>query len=239
MRLIPVIDLKAGMVVHGVGGRRHQYRPIASQLCSSPDPLDVARSFRDQCGLTEYYLADLDAIGGAEPALATYGAIRYLGCSLWVDAGLRAARQATMLASAGIEKIVAGLETLNDPRELTVLCTELGGDRVVFSLDLKDGIPLGDHAAWGRDPRAIAWRVIADGVRHLIVLDLARVGSGSGLGTEDLCADLARQYPEVNIIAGGGVGSRSDLERLDRIGVRAALVASALHDGRLRAGRDF
>jgi phosphoribosylformimino-5-aminoimidazole carboxamide ribotide isomerase len=184
-------------------------------------------------------LADLDAIGGAEPAMETYTAIRSLGSSLWVDAGLRDAGQAGMLASAGIEKIVAGLETLAAPEELTLLCAQLGGDRVVFSLDLKNGVPLGDKSAWGRDPRGIVSQAIGAGIRNLIVLDLTRVGSGSGLGTEELCADLARKYPEVAMIAGGGVGSRSDLERLDRIGIRAALVASALHDGRLQASRDF
>jgi phosphoribosylformimino-5-aminoimidazole carboxamide ribotide isomerase len=234
MRLIPVIDLKGGTVVHGVGGRRDEYRPIVSQLSPSPNPLDVARSFRDKCGLTEYYLADLDAIGGAEPALAIYAAIRSLGCSLWVDAGLRDPCQAAPLASAGIEKIVVGLETIGGPVDLATLCGQFGGDRIVFSLDLKSGVPLGNESAWGRDPRAIAARAVEAGVRHLIVLDLARVGSSAGPGTEDLCEDLARAYPDVGIIAGGGVRELSDLRRLERIGVRAALVASALHDGRLR-----
>jgi phosphoribosylformimino-5-aminoimidazole carboxamide ribotide isomerase len=234
MRLIPVIDLKGGTVVHGVGGRRNEYRPIVSQMSPSPDPLDVARSFRDRCGLTDYYLADLDAIGGAEPALATYAAVRSLGCSLWVDAGLRHARQAAPLGDAGVDKIVTGLETIEGPVELATLCGQFGPDRIAFSLDLKNGVPLGNDSAWGRDPRAIAACAVGAGVRHLIVLDLARVGSGAGTGTEDLCQDLAGAYPDVEIIAGGGVRELSDLRRLERIGVRSALVASALHDGRLR-----
>jgi phosphoribosylformimino-5-aminoimidazole carboxamide ribotide isomerase len=234
MHLIPVIDLKGGTVVHGVGGRRDEYRPIVSQLSPSPNPLDVARSFRDQCGLTEYYMADLDAIGGAEPALATYAAIRSLGCSLWVDAGLRDAGQAAPLRDAGIKKIVAGLETIGRPVELTTLCCQFGRDRIVFSLDLKNGVPLGNESAWGCDPRAIAARAVEAGVHHLIVLDLARVGSGAGPGTEDLCEELARTYPDVEIVTGGGVREIADLRRLERIGVRAVLVASALHDGRLR-----
>jgi phosphoribosylformimino-5-aminoimidazole carboxamide ribotide isomerase len=233
MRLIPVIDLKGGTVVHGVGGRRDQYRPIVSQLSPSPDPLDVARSFRDKCGLSEYYLADLDAIGGAEPALGTYAAIRSLGCSLWVDAGLRDAGHAAPLRDAGIEKIVAGLETIRGPVELATLCGQFGRDRIVFSLDLKNGVPLGVESAWGRDPRAIAECAVEAGVNYLIVLDLARVGSSAGPGTEGLCEDLARTFPDVEIIAGGGVRELADLHRLERIGVRAALVASALHDGRL------
>ena len=67
----------------------------------------------------------------------------------------------------------------------------------------------------------------------MIVLDLARVGVGSGTGTEELCRQLAATYRDVEVIAGGGVRDAADLRRLKEWGVRAALVASALHDGRL------
>ena len=239
MRLIPVIDLKRGVVVRGVGGRRDEYRPIVSQLSPSADPLDVVRAFREKCGFTDFYLADLDAIGGAEPALSIYSAIRSIGCSLWVDAGLRGTAQAEPLGSADVERIVAGLETLRGPKVLTALCREFGVDRIAFSLDLKDGVPLGNEAVWGRDPLGIATTVVAAGIRRLIVLDLSRVGSGIGLGTDDLCQELTRRYPDVEIVAGGGIRDRSDLGRLEAIGVRAALVASALHDGRLQVGQAF
>jgi phosphoribosylformimino-5-aminoimidazole carboxamide ribotide isomerase len=73
---------------------------------------------------------------------------------------------------------------------------------------------------------------LALGVRRLLVLDLARVGVARGPGTEGLCARLAGQ-PGVEVSAGGGVRGRADLERLAGCGVRAALVASALHDGAL------
>ena len=64
MRIIPVIDLAAKTVVHAVAGRRNQYRPIESKLCESTSPIDIAQAFRSRFGLTELYLADLDAIQG-------------------------------------------------------------------------------------------------------------------------------------------------------------------------------
>jgi phosphoribosylformimino-5-aminoimidazole carboxamide ribotide isomerase len=72
------------------------------------------------------------------------------------------------------------------------------------------------------------------GVRRIIVLDLARVGGYDGTGTIDLCKRLASTYPKVEIVAGGGIRNVADLQRLQAGGVRAALVASALHDGRLQ-----
>ena len=74
---------------------------------------------------------------------------------------------------------------------------------------------------------------IAVGVTRLIVLDLARVGGGAGTGTDDLCREIASTYPHVDVIAGGGIAGPADLRRLAAAGVRGALVASALHDGRL------
>lgn len=233
MRILPVIDLKAGVVVRGVAGRREVYRPIVSKLTSSPDPAAVALAFRDQLGLTEIYLADLDAIGGAEPAWAVYASLRELGCRLWVDAGIRTEALASKLAAAGVERIVAGLETLDGPEILDHLC-RVYGKRIVFSHDLKDGKPLGNRTAWhAEDAWVIAQRAVDAGVRTMIVLDLARVGVGAGTGTEALCGRLAASYCELEVVAGGGVWDRADLVRLKVLRVRTVLAASALHDGRL------
>jgi phosphoribosylformimino-5-aminoimidazole carboxamide ribotide isomerase len=234
MRVVPVIDLKDGVVVRGVAGRREEYRPVVSRLTSSCDPVEVARAFRDRLGLTEMYLADLDAIAGAEPAWGVYEALCRLGCRLWVDAGIRETAQAAALAAAGLERIIVGLETVAGPEVLDWLGRNLGA-RLMFSLDLKNGLPLGDRAAWGTpDAEEIVRRVLAAGIHRVIVLDLVRVGVGGGTGTEVLCRQLAGQFPQLEIVAGGGVCRRDDLARLQACGVHAVLVASALHDGRLR-----
>jgi phosphoribosylformimino-5-aminoimidazole carboxamide ribotide isomerase len=235
MRVIPALDLMGGHVVRGVGGRRHEYRPVVSRLTPSCRPVDVAEAFRSHFGLSELYLADLDAIGGAPPDLGTYAALRQVGFRLWVDAGLRDPAMAIRLADAGIEGLVVGLETVVGPEALGAACRDFG-ERVVFSLDLKGGVPLGDRAAWDHsNPWAIAVRAVAVGVRRLIVLDLERVGGGGGTGTEDLCRRLTAAYPAVEVVAGGGVRGVEDLRRLKEWGVAAALLTSALHDGRLGA----
>jgi phosphoribosylformimino-5-aminoimidazole carboxamide ribotide isomerase len=233
VRVVGVLDLQGGRVVRGVAGRRHEYRPVVSRLTPSCSPRDVARAFRDHLGLSELYLADLDAIGGSPPDWDVYAALRAEGFRLWVDAGVRGAAQMIDLAARGIDSVVAGLETLSGPAALAPAVQALG-ERLVFSLDLQDGAPLGDHAAWGADAAAaVAERAVALGVTRLLVLDLTRVGVGSGLGTEALCASLAASHPRVEIGAGGGVRGRPDLVRLRGLGVRAVLVASALHDAAL------
>jgi len=232
MQIVPVLDMKGGFVVRGVAGRRSEYRPVVSRLTPSCKPLDVARAFRLHFGLTTLYVADLDAIGGAEPALPVYTDLMRDGFRLWIDAGVRRMDRVRLLADAGFG-VVVGLETAA-PAVLAEACAAFD-PRILFSLDMKEGEPLGDAEAWGAaDARAVAEKAVTLGVRRLIVLDLARVGVNGGVGTEGLCAALAQGHADVELIAGGGVRGPEDLRRLATCGVRAALVASALHDGRLR-----
>jgi phosphoribosylformimino-5-aminoimidazole carboxamide ribotide isomerase len=106
---------------------------------------------------------------------------------------------------------------------------------------MRHGELVGDWQAWGlvndRDALGLARRVVELGVRTLIVLDLARVGTGSGTGTEPLVRAIRGEFPDVELIAGGGVKTWADVDRLGEAGADAVLVASALHDGTLRVPR--
>ncbi|MCI0377523.1 MAG: HisA/HisF-related TIM barrel protein [Gemmataceae bacterium] len=246
MQILPVLDLLGGQVVRGVAGRREEYRPIVSRLCSSSAPLAIARAFRTQFGLDCLYLADLDAIlrqlseprpsgSGAAPAISLYRALQDDSFTLWVDAGVRDAASARTIAKAGVDTIVAGLETLNGPETLRELVHNYGPERVVFSLDLKEGKPLA-APTWGSDdPQRIAETALGCGARRFLVLDLARVGVGGGTGTEALYTWLTKRWPELRVTAGGGIRSIDDIQRLAQFGVTSVLVASALHDGRITA----
>jgi len=230
MRLVGVIDLMGGAVVRAIAGRREAYRPIVSPLGPASAPDAIAGALLS-LGVGELYVADLDAIAGAEPAWAALGALQEFAVPLWVDAGVREASRATQLARLGVARVVVGLESVPDPETLARLVDDLG-DRVVFSLDLREGVPLGGWPS--PDPFAIAGQAIRLGVRRVLVLDLARVGVRGGPGTDTLCARLVTAHPGVEVSAGGGIRGRADLERLRSVGVAAALVASALHDGHLR-----
>jgi phosphoribosylformimino-5-aminoimidazole carboxamide ribotide isomerase len=234
MPILPVLDIRRGQVVRGIAGRRSEYRPIVSTLCPTAWPADVARALAEQFAVREFYVADLDAIGGSPPAQATYEQLQADGYRLWIDAGVRTAADAARVASQGVYRIVIGLETVEDPACLAAICRSLSNDRVVFSLDLKGGEPLGDLHVWrAATADDIVERAVAAGITRLLVLDLSRVGVGGGTGTELLCARLHHAYPTLSLAAGGGVRGASDVRRLYRCGVRHVLVASALHDSRL------
>ena len=88
MKVIPVMDILNGVVVHAVRGRRSEYQPLRSVLCASAKPLDVALTFK-ALGFGELYVADLDAITGEH---ANFSILKQIadttGLRLMVDAGI-------------------------------------------------------------------------------------------------------------------------------------------------------
>lgn len=248
MRLIPVLDLKQGVVVRGVGGRRDEYRAVESRVARSADPLDVADGLRAAFGFQEFYIADLDAIAGRAPHGDVIREMVSRDLILLVDAGLRTVAAGRALLDAGVARVIAALETSPGPGELRLLVDALAAERVTFSVDLKGGVLLTAGAGWHtvaesglatlavspRSPQLIlVEQVVACGVRSLIVLDLAGVGEGRGVPTLELCRAVRVMWPDVEIITGGGVRDGADLALLAEAGVDGVLIASALHDGSL------
>jgi phosphoribosylformimino-5-aminoimidazole carboxamide ribotide isomerase len=225
MNIIPVLDLRGGVVVRAHMGQRDRYRPIVSPLSPTSDPVDVMRGLLSVHAFTTFYLADLNAIEGTGDngqVLRRLGA-EFPALAFWVDNGVADAAAADRFLDAGFGHLVVGSESQKDMALLRHLA---GRDRIVLSLDFRgnafQGPPalLDDAAAWPQ---------------RLIVMTLARVGSGAGPDLDRLCAirDVA---PGRDIYAAGGVRDGADLAALRRAGIAGALVATSLHDGRLRSG---
>lgn len=238
MQLIPVLDILNGVVVRGVAGRRDEYRPIQSCLTKSVEALDVARTIRGAYGMNEFYVADLDAILRGQANEGVYQDLIADGMRLSVDAGVATAAQVRTLLEQGVSRVIVGLESCPSPAALRDIAADVPCERVVFSLDLKQGRPLASPA-WGSDPEEIAAQVVRCGVNRLIVLDLAGVGTGEGVPTIALCRRLRASYGQaIEIVTGGGVRGPEDLELLDEAGVDGVLIASILHQPGFQVDRD-
>ena len=235
MQIFPVLDLMNGQVVRGVAGRRESYRPVESVLTEGSEPLEVARAFERQLGLSRFYVADLDAIRFGPPQLPILEELAGHYPGLWLDSGLRTPSDVPPRLISLDVVFVAGLESIAGPTVLRELCRDLGPERVAFSLDLKNGEPMGNVESWpSLKVLDIAREAVDAGVRNLIVLDLAQVGVGAGLSTLPLGQEIKRSAPEVKIITGGGIRDAGDLRALKNSQIDGALVASAFHNGNIR-----
>jgi HisA/HisF family protein len=227
MQIIPVLDLKDGTVVRAQMGERDRYRPIETQLAATSDPVDVARGLLSVHPFQTVYIADLDAIEGRGNNDAAIESIRqaFPQTSLWVDNGIADPASASAWLARTNHCLVVGSETQRDP---TVARELSDHDRVVLSLDFRAAQFAGpaelldDTGVWPK---------------RLIVMTLARVGSGAGPDTARI-AEIRARAPGRSIYAAGGVRDAGDLAALQQLGVAGALVATSLHDGRL-SGADI
>ena len=241
MQILPVIDLKDGDVVRGVAGQRSTYQSVESLLTSDSTVTAIATAFATQLPVDTIYVADLNAIAGEEPNWQALDQISATGLDIWLDAGVGDLSRAEQLSRYAqqqpqLTSVIIGLESVPDVETLAQLWNHLGRERAVFSLDLKQGSPLTAAAPWqGLDAEQIAAQAVEIGFQRLIVLDLAAVGMDQGTPVQALCQRLSSTHPDVEWISGGGIRGLSDLKRLAEHGCNAALVASALHDGRLTA----
>jgi phosphoribosylformimino-5-aminoimidazole carboxamide ribotide isomerase len=229
VRVVPVIDLKAGTAVHAVRGERERYRPVHSVIASGDgDPLALARAFRSELGLDELYVADLDAITGAGENGETIAALAR-EARVMVDVGVSEPLRARELLERGAQRVIVGTETLPGPDALDRLLAEI--PQLVLSVDLRDGRLLSPDPQLAGLPALDALsRLHRPGLREAIVLDLARVGSGAGFDV-GLIAELHAAFADLELLAGGGVRNVEDLRALRDAGAAGALVATALHAG--------
>lgn len=228
MQVIPVIDLKGGVVVRARMGRRDQYRPIETPLSPTSDPIDVTRGLMSVHPFKTLYVADLDAIEGRADHRAVLAELNaaFPQLTLWVDNGIADLRDAECWLDRGLGGGLGHLVLGSESQTGAALVRHFAGhERVALSLDFRDDQFLGPHA------------LLADTAcwpRDVIVMTLARVGGDAGPDLERLSA-IARTAPLSRIHAAGGVRGAADLAALANAGVAGALVASALHDGRLTA----
>ena len=243
MNVIPVIDLLGGQVVHGIAGRRDSYQAISSILTPSAEPHCINAAFKEHFGFNDLYVADLDAIAGQAANRKAVELLIDSSTHVWLDAGTATLSGVKSIARQisldRVDRVIVGLECCPSPIHLQEVLEWLGPDRAVFSLDLSAGVPLipgsaPDEKSWNTTaPLEIAGRAVEMGFNKMIVLDLAAVGMDRGVETLALCSQLAELSETLELTSGGGVCGVDDLHALSRAGCHHALVASALHDGRI------
>jgi phosphoribosylformimino-5-aminoimidazole carboxamide ribotide isomerase len=232
VKIIPVIDVLEGRVVHAVRGRRKEYQPLKSNLCASTDPLDVAAALQ-ALGFGELYVADLDAITRGQTNFSVFKNISdKTGLELIVDAGIDTLKKAERVLENRVSKVIIGTETLPRASLIAEAVEFFGSEKVMVSLDMMgDRVISGFELGTLKDPMALLREFQEAGVSQIIVLDLARVGSGEGVNMPFLREGL--RNIKADLYVGGGVRDIKDLVELKGVGVFGVLVATALHSGRI------
>ena len=125
MDVIPVIDVRHGLAVAAVRGRRSEYRPLVTPLASGSDPAAVARGYAALFAFPVLYVADLDGIEGRgrDAGLPARLATALPTARLWIDDGTRARDAQKWMAQTASAMLVIGSESLATADDVVALRT--------------------------------------------------------------------------------------------------------------------
>lgn len=230
MELICAIDLLAGGAVRLVQGD-YGRRIVAEETAA-----DLARRFV-RAGCRRLHVVDLEgARAGAPRELVLAGEVVRAARSVdpWVVVELGGGLRTEADVDAALEvvdEVLMGTAAIENPSLLGRVASRHPG-RVGVSVDLRDGRPALD--GWSRttdaDVDELIGRLLDAGAARVTITETARDGTLAGPGLETLVR-LRAAFPDATLVAAGGIGSVTDLRKLQEIGVDGAVVGLALLTG--------
>jgi len=232
--LLPAIDLRGGHVV------RLRQGDFARETAYDDDAIAVARSFA-AAGATWLHVVDLDGARDGEPAqlelVSAIVAEVHDAARVEVGGGLRTPEAVAGALGTGCARVAIGTAALRDPGFAASVVARHGSARIVASIDVRDGMALGEGWRPG-SPGIVAAEAVAmlaaAGVASFEVTAIDRDGLLGGPDLHLLRALVA--LGQGRIIASGGVSSLDDVLAIQAAGCGGAIVGRAIYEGRVDLG---
>jgi phosphoribosylformimino-5-aminoimidazole carboxamide ribotide isomerase len=231
MNLYPAIDILDGSAVRLTRG------DFDAKKVYDEDPLSAARGWVD-AGAEYLHVVDLDGAKSGKPVNIPQLARIAAGAGVPVQygGGLRSAAAVSEALAAGAARVILGTAAFTQPGLLERVLSEHGPDRVLVSVDVRDGHVT--TAGW-TEMTEITTEVVIDslarrGARRLVFTNVDRDGMLQGPDLEEV-RRVARAVHDGNVIYSGGIGALADLEGLAGLGesgLEGVIVGKALYERR-------
>ncbi len=230
MNLYPAIDIRGGRAV------RLRKGDFDAETAYDADPLDAAKRWVDG-GAKWLHVVDLDGAKDGEQANAAHlERIAGLGVPVQTGGGLRSAEAVRAAFDRGVSRVILGTAALETPELVDELVAAHGGDKIVVSLDAKDGLVTtrGWVHTTDQTVASVATSLAAQGVKRIVFTDVNRDGMGEGTDLTGMQELLA--LDAVDVIASGGIGSLADIQALVDLQhprIDGVIVGKALYEGQV------
>ncbi|MDB5035027.1 MAG: phosphoribosylformimino-5-aminoimidazole carboxamide ribotide isomerase [Chlorobi bacterium] len=227
MKIYPAIDIYEGRCV------RLRQGDFDDSTVYSGHPADVALRLHS-AGFQHLHVVDLDGARRGCPVnhAAIAAILSITGPRVQIGGGVRATGDVEALLNLGADRVVIGSVAVTSPELLSKWIERFGAERILVAIDTRAG----DVALAGWEERSnraalsVATEMAEIGVRAIMCTDIERDGMLNGPNIE-LYRTLRDRLPDIELTASGGITTLDDLESLSAIGVGAAIVGKALHDG--------
>ena len=229
MYIIPAIDLIDGKAVRLTQGDYNQKKEYNAR------PLEVAKQF-EGAGLKRLHLVDLD--GAKEKRVINWKVLELIASQTSLDVdfggGVQSDEDLRIVFECGAKQVTGGSIAVKQPDELERWLSKHGPEKIILGADAKNE----KIAVSGWEEGTDVWiydfleQWVDKGIKYVISTDVAKDGLLQG-PSFDLYRNMQDRFPDLQVIASGGVSNMDDIEILADMGVFGVIVGKAIYEGRV------
>lgn len=229
IELIPAIDIIDGKCVRLSKG------DYESKTVYDDSPCDMARRFED-AGFKRLHVVDLDGAKSKhivntnvlEDITAKTNLIVDFGGGIKTDADINTA------FNCGAAMVTIGSVAVTSPELFMGWLDKHGPDKIILGADVRKGMI--SINGWREDSTeeltSFLARYVARGVTNVLCTEISKDGMLAGPATQ-LYQKVMSAYPQLHLIASGGVASIDDIKGLEQAGIPAVVFGKAIYEGRI------
>ena len=228
IELIPAIDIINGQCVRLTKGDYDQKTVYGN-------PLDMALEF-ERIGYKRLHVVDLD--GAKSKHIVNDAVLREITSqtNLVVDfgGGIKTDEDLEKAFAAGASMVTVGSIAVTQPELFMGWLEKYGAERMILGADVRNGkISInGWKEDSSEDLLPFLQKYIDAGVKNVLCTEISKDGTLAGPAIE-LYREVMEAYPELHLIASGGVSSMEDFKALDQAGIPAVVFGKAIYEGRI------
>lgn len=230
--IIPALDLSGGHVV------RLKQGDFAQKTVFNVDPIKRIFDAANQ-GAELIHIVDLD--GAKDPIYRQRALISKIvkasPLPIQTGGGIRSAFDIENLLNLGVEKVVVGSVAVKHPELVRGWLNYFGPEHFTLALDvrLNAGVPYVATHGWLKTSNTTLDQILRHylpyHIEHVLVTDISRDGMMKG-ANNNLYAQLYKKYPDLDIIASGGISSLADIEAVAKAGAHSVVLGRSLLEGK-------
>lgn len=230
IEIIPAIDIIEGKCVRLTKG------DYDTKKVYNDDPLEVAKMMEAN-GMRRLHVVDLD--GAKSQHIVNYNIIERIAdhTSLVIDfgGGIKTDEDIDIAFGSGASLVTVGSVAVKEPELFGEWLEKYSPAKVILGADVKNGLISinGWKEEAGDQLMPFLERYINKGVENVLCTDISKDGMLEGPATE-LYSDIMKQFPDIHLIASGGVSCIEDIEALDKAGIPAVVFGKALYEGKIK-----
>ncbi len=226
--IIPAIDLIGGKCVRLTRGEYSSKKEYG-------DPLDMAKRFEDH-GMRRLHLVDLD--GAKAGSVVNYRILEKIATKtkLVIDAGggIKTDEDLRVVFESGAAMATGGSIAVKEPDLFEKWIMQHGPDKIILGSDFSEGkiAVSGWTEATGEELLPYIQKWMGKGITKTICTDISKDGVLQGTSLQ-VYKEILEQFPELYLVASGGVASLDDVLLLEEAGVPGVIIGKAIYEGRI------